>query len=99
MKPLDASGGGAVDVAAFGLRIASWVMQQPHTRNVIVLDEPLRFLSKDRQSKASEIIKELSNKLNLQFIIVTHEQALTEYADKVFQVTQSKGISSVNKIL
>lgn len=98
INPLEASGGGAVDVASFGLRIASWSMQQPHTRNVIILDEPLRFLSKDRQAKASQVIKELSDKLNLQFIIVTHEQELTEFADKTFKVSNVEGVSNVQEI-
>ena len=45
VDPLMAAGGGAVDVASFALRIASWSMQRPRTRAVIVMDEPFRFLS------------------------------------------------------
>jgi len=96
VDPIPASGGGAVDVASFALRIAAWSMMSPKTRNVIILDEPLRFLSEDLQEKGSQMIKELSTRLGLQFIIVTHEETLTEYADKVFHVRQSKkGISHV----
>lgn len=51
MDPLTASGGGAVDVAAFALRIASWSMARPRTRNTIILDEPFRFLSADNQER------------------------------------------------
>ena len=88
MEPMEASGGGAVDVAAFALRVASWSMQRPRTRPVIVLDEPMRFLSTDLQPKASEMLKQLSERLGLQFIIVTHEQELTNQADKIFQVSK-----------
>jgi DNA repair exonuclease SbcCD ATPase subunit len=95
MKPINSSGGGTVDVASFALRIASWSMERPHTRNVIMLDEPLRFLSVDLQERASRMIKELSNKLGLQFIIVTHEEELAVYADKEFNVTIRNGISKV----
>lgn len=95
VDPLSASGGGAVDVAAFALRIASWSMNQPRTRNVIILDEPLRFLSADMQERASQMIKELSVKLGLQFIIVTHEPILANYADKTFEVSIHKGITKV----
>lgn len=98
MDPLDASGGGAVDVAAFALRIASWSMARPRSRNVIVLDEPLRFLSEDNQERASQMIKELSEKLGLQFIIVTHNETLTAYADRVFEVKIRKGISKVTQL-
>lgn len=95
VDPLSASGGGAVDVAAFALRIASWSMNQPRTRNVIILDEPLRFLSADMQERASQMIKELSVKLGLQFIIVTHEPILANYADRTFEVSIHKGITKV----
>lgn len=86
ITPLEASGGGAVDVASLALRIVSWAMQEPRTRNTIIFDEPLRYLSRDKQEKASAMIKELSEKLNLQFIIVTHERDLTTYSDNVFEV-------------
>jgi DNA repair exonuclease SbcCD ATPase subunit len=98
IDPLSASGGGAVDVAAFALRIASWSMARPRTRNVIILDEPLRFLSADMQERASIMIKELSEKLGLQFIIVTHEPILANYADKVFEVSIKNGKSKVEVI-
>ena len=86
ITPLDASGGGAVDVASLGLRIVSWVMQEPKTRNTIIFDEPLRYLSKDKQERASKMIKELADKLHLQFIIVTHENELTVYNDNVVEI-------------
>ena len=96
VDPISASGGGAVDVASFALRIASWSMQRPRTQNVIILDEPLRFLSVDLQERASQMIKELSKKLNIQFIIVTHENTLASYADRVFEVKLKKGVSKVS---
>jgi DNA repair exonuclease SbcCD ATPase subunit len=95
VDPLLASGGGAVDVAAFALRIASWSMQRPKSRNVIILDEPLRFLSNNHQEQASQMIKEVSEKLGIQFIIITHEPILAAYADKVFETKIRKGITEV----
>lgn len=97
MKPINSSGGGAVDIAAFALRIASWSMKNPRTNNVMILDEPFRYLSKDRQEAASQMVKELSDKLGIQFIIVTHEDILASYADKVFRVTNKNGVSKVEE--
>jgi DNA repair exonuclease SbcCD ATPase subunit len=94
-KPLDATGGGAVDVAAFALRIASWSMQQHRTRNIIVLDEPMRFLSAEYQENASEMIKEISDKLGIQFLVITHNSTLASYADKTFKVSIKNGVSKV----
>ena len=95
VDPLSASGGGAVDVAAFALRVASWSMQRPKSRSTLVLDEPLRFLSADHQEKASVMIKELSKKLGIQFIIITHEPILASYADKIFETKIRKGITQI----
>lgn len=95
IDPLEASGYGAVDVASFALRVASWSMQQPRTRNVIILDEPMRFLSEDRQPYAGKMVKELSERLGLQFIIVTHEEVFSQYADKVFQVSMKDKVSQI----
>jgi len=98
VDPLTASGVGAVDVAAFALRIASWSMMQPRTRNTIILDEPFRFLSENYQEQASIMLKEISQKLGIQFILVTHEQTLTEAADKVFEVSIRKGRSKIKEL-
>lgn len=98
VDPISATGGGAVDVASFALRIASWSMSRPKTRNTIILDEPLRYLSADNQERASAMIKELSKRLGLQFIIVTHSEILSVYADKTFQVSIKKGKSSIKSV-
>lgn len=95
VDPMSASGGGAVDVASFALRIASWSMQHPRNRNTIILDEPLKNLSADLQEKGSAMLKEISKRLNIQFIIVTHEETLTAYADRVFKVRMNKGVSYI----
>jgi len=95
IDPLTASGVGAVDVASFALRIASWSMQTPRSRNVIVLDEPFKFLSQDKQEQASMMLKEISKKLGIQFIIVTHEEILAAQADKTFQVKMKNKKSKV----
>jgi DNA repair exonuclease SbcCD ATPase subunit len=98
INPVDATGGGAVDIAAFALRIASWSMQRPRKRNTIILDEPFKYLDKSKHEKASLMLKELSKRLGLQFIIVTHEQKLTEAADRVFEVTKKGKVSQVNQL-
>ncbi len=95
MNPLTDDAGGAVDIASFALRIALWTLQAPRSRSTIVLDEPFKFLSKDLLPRASELIKELSDKLSLQFLIVTHLDELTENADRVFKVSMKKGVSGV----
>jgi len=97
IDPLTASGGGAVDVDAFALRIASWTMMNPRSRNTIILDEPFRFLSGDNQERASAMVKEISQKLGIQFILVTHSETLASYADRTFTVSIRNKISKVKQ--
>lgn len=97
VDPLTASGVGAVDVAAFALRIASWSMSVPHSRNTIILDEPFRFLSENYQEQASLMLSEISKKLGIQMLLITHEKELTTYADRIFEVSIRKGISNIKQ--
>ena len=97
VDPLSASGGGAVDVASFALRVASWSMQSPRSRNVLVLDEPFRFLSENLLPKASEMLQQISAQLGLQIIMVTHSEELMEAADKIFEVSIKNGVSTIKK--
>lgn len=98
VDPMTSSGGGVIDVAAFALRIASWSMKVPITQKTIVLDEPFKHLSKDLHDRASQMLKLLADKLGLQFIIVTHESSLGLAADRIFEVKQRKGISTVKQL-
>lgn len=95
INPLSASGGGVIDVASFALRIALWTLQAPKSRNTIILDEPFKHLSSNLLSRVCILLKELNQKLNLQMIIVTHSEGLTEMADKIFRVSMNKGISQI----
>lgn len=95
IDPISASGGGAIDVAGFALRVAAWSMRHPKSRPVLILDEPFRYLSTDLQEKAGGILHEISSRLGIQMIIVTHEEELISCGDKIFSVRQTKGISKV----
>lgn len=98
VDPMNASGGGVVDLTTFALRIACYALEQG-TDNVIVLDEPFRFLSRDLQQRAGEILKTLSQRMQLQIIMVSHIGEIIDVADKVFEVRKGEdGISKVKEI-
>jgi DNA repair exonuclease SbcCD ATPase subunit len=99
VNPMMASGGGATIVAAFALRIALWSLQRPKSRPIIILDEPFKFINgEEYQIKASNLLLEISNRLNLQFIIVSQDKNLADAAHKVFEVKKIKGVSEVKEI-
>ena len=100
ISPLDASGGGALDVACFGLQVSLWTLQNPRTRPVLFLDEPLKWLKGGGlPEKGAAMLKEISEKLGIQIIMVSHAPELINHADKVFQVTKKKNISTVKELL
>lgn len=97
VDPMSASGGGVVDLTSFALRIACYALERG-IDNVIILDEPFRFISRDLQARAGEILKSLSKKMNLQFIIVTHISEMIDVSDKVFEVKKNKdGVSEIKE--
>lgn len=97
VDPKDSVGGGVLDIASFALRIVLWSMENPRSSNTIILDESFKFVHGSLEN-VSKMIKELSNKLGLQIIIVTQLEELTENADKVFIVKYNGKFSEVKEL-
>lgn len=98
-NPVDDNGGGVVDLVCFALRISLWNLQKRGKKNnTIILDETFKHLSKDNIDNVSLLMKELSDKLNIQFILVTHIPEFSEVADKVFEVKKIKRESKIFEI-
>jgi DNA repair exonuclease SbcCD ATPase subunit len=76
MDPMEASGGGVVDVATFALRLAAILITQPPLERFMALDEPFKFVSKEYRPKVVELMETLSKELSFQFLIVTHDEEL-----------------------
>ena len=95
IDPLLASGGGVIDIASFALRIALWSISNPRPTNTLIFDEPFRFLSRELQPRAGEMMQQLCKKLNLQIILVTHSKDLIDASDKVFTVSNRAGRSII----
>lgn len=88
LSPVEGAGGGVLDVVSFALRIA--VLLMSNYRRIIILDEPFRHLSADLQPKASEMMKMLSDKLGIQFIMVSHEEGIIDCADNIITIKQGQ---------
>lgn len=96
--PLDQDGGGVANIMELGLRLAS--LQLGKTRRTIVLDQPLKDLSREFLPIGANILKKISRDLNLQLIIINHVPEFMDIADKTFKFTKNldTGISSVKVI-
>ena len=76
VDPMDAAGGGVVDVATFALRLSSILSATPRLRRLVVLDEPFKHLHADLQPLAGQLLLELAKTTKTQFVIVTHSEHL-----------------------
>lgn len=95
-------GGGAIDVAAFALRVALWTMHQPRTRPVLILDEPFKHLKgEEANRKMLEMVSKISKKLGIQIIMVSDErvprEVTMEYADRLFESSIHKGVTRIKQ--
>ncbi|RKX63439.1 MAG: hypothetical protein DRP42_07630 [Tenericutes bacterium] len=72
INPIDSSGGGVIDVAAFALRLSCLMLARPARRRAVVLDEPFKFVSADRRGAVRAMLEQLAVDLGMQFIMVTH---------------------------
>jgi hypothetical protein len=85
LNPLTCVGYGCIDVTVFLLRLA--VLYLTHrSRQLIVLDEPFRYVSAEYRPKLYSLVQQLSQLYQVQFIIVTHDSDLTLIADTVISL-------------
>lgn len=100
LDPLTETGGGAINIGAFALRTAIWLLNKHRVRNTLVLDEPFAQLKgREANIRALNMVKKISHEVGLQIIMVSDERAPREdivlASDKVFEVTMVKGVSNV----
>lgn len=84
LHPLSCSGGGALDIASFALRIALWSLNK--SSPVFILDEPFKFLSLDLQENAGNMLHALAERFGLQIIMVSHNERIIAGADNLITV-------------
>jgi hypothetical protein len=71
-KPTGETGGGVVDVAAFGLRIACIMVERPRLRKLLVADEPFRNVhGEENRRRCAQMVMTLSQDLGVQIILTT----------------------------
>jgi len=90
---MTSTGGGLINIVAFALRITLLSIQTQPNRKILILDEPFSCVSVDMQNKISALLQQLSTKLNIQFVIVSHTQEIISDSDNCIHITQERGVS------
>jgi len=94
---LNQLGGGVSDVVSLALRLAFYALTDYNKSNVFVLDEVGRNLGQKR-IKFGEMMKELSECLGLQLIVVTHSGDIAGQADRIYEIEHKNGLSKINPL-
>lgn len=99
LTPLtDSKGGGVLDIVALSLKIAFLRLYRNFNRQTMILDEPFKNLDATRVPKAVMWLKQISEKMQIQFIIVSHCKELIEKSDVVYETNLIADRTILNKI-
>lgn len=96
-----ARGGGVAAVIGVLLRVVLLLLTRQSGQPVadfLILDETFAMLSSDRLEAASAFLRTLADSAGLQIIMVTHQDTLTESADKVYRFSlNADGVTTVRR--
>lgn len=91
LDPIDSCGGGVLDVAAFGLRLACMMLSRPRPARVLLLDEPFKWLSASYRPAIVKLLHELSMEFGLQIVMISHIDTLVQAADNIVGISNEGG--------
>lgn len=81
--PLNSFGGGAVLFASFILRLS--VMARMNMANLLILDESLSALANKYVPNAADFMKEISDKMGINILMVTHNEDFMANAHMAYE--------------
>jgi ABC-type Mn2+/Zn2+ transport system ATPase subunit len=71
-EPLHEVGGGVIDVAALGLRMACMLIQKPPVRRMLVMDEPFSHIrGAENRQRTRKMLLRMAEELGVQIILCT----------------------------
>lgn len=89
-RPQDSCGGGFIDIISTTLRYAYLnLYSNPNLMGPVILDEPGKMVSAEMSIRFGEFIKKLGAEFDRQTIIITHNDNLTNIADKVEEIVKA----------
>lgn len=87
---LESFGGGAAAVISFLLRLL--VCKRLKLAPLMLLDEPFSFVSAEYVGNLARLLRELSEKLGMNLLLVTHQPEFVKFAHHAFEAVEtSKG--------
>lgn len=93
IRKQDGFGGGVSDIISLPLKLLVLMALQKNDK-ILIADEPGKHMD-DRVDKFGFFLKNVSEKLGIQIIILTHFQSMTEFADSVYEVSMIDKVTSL----
>jgi len=93
---MDVYGGSVSTVQSTLLRIV--VLTRRSLRPLLLLDESLSAVAERYVPRVGNFLRTLSEKLNLDILVVTHNPTLVEQADVAYRIKKIKGSATFTKI-
>jgi ABC-type glutathione transport system ATPase component len=91
-RTMEGCGGGVGDTIAVPLRLLV-MLGSRQTDKVAILDEAYKHMDGDRIENVANFIKDISKRLGIQIIFLSHHEIMQNVAEKVFQVSDDNGKS------
>lgn len=102
-RPFEAKGelgDGIDDVTTMLARPVFWKLAANRKRNLLLYDEPLGHVGKGTKlARAGRALRDISKKLPLQILYISHEKQLEKIADKVFFIAYDGKKASVARVI
>lgn len=93
VDPQKSCGGGVNDVISLVLKIIFIYLKD--SSRILILDESLKFLSRNYLEQASSFISDISERMNLQIILVSHKPELEVSCDNLILIEKENDRSIV----
>lgn len=85
-RPLESFGGGPTSMASLIIRLLTIVRLKRHP--LLLLDETLLAISDEYVAATSQLLRELSSKMGLDIVLVTHKPSFAEHADQAYRCSR-----------
>lgn len=95
----EARGGGVCEIVGFIIRLVFLLYLKNSQRQILFLDEPFSWVSAQYIDGLMDLIRELATKTGIQFIIVTHNEALAAIGDRQYRFSLRQGKTVVQDLL
>ena len=96
--PMNEMGGGIADILCLALRVVCLTLQKTKLSQILILDEALTSLSNfshDTIERTAKWLRSICETNDIQLIMVTQKEAITEVTHKSFKVLNNNGVSHV----